>query len=383
MIDMEIIGNRIRNLRQQSSLTQAEFAEILGVSFQAVSNWERGIAPPDLDNLMRIAIHFGVLTDDILRPNCEECCLGIDGGGTKTEFVLTDSNGTVIKRILKSGCNPNDIGIDKTTEIIRDGINNVLADHPFLKNVFLGISGITVSNHSDVLKNELQKRFPALSIQVQSDIFNLFGIDGNVNMAVISGTGSVVFVRQNGEYRRIGGWGHLLDRAGSAYDIGRDALSLALREEDTLQAPSPINLKLRKKFRTDTVWEQLNTVYKEGKPYIASLASVVFDAYREGDENAARIIDVNAQALAELLNVGVDIYGAKPEAIANGGIFTLHSDIVSNHMSKYSNIKLLISDLPPIYGACKMAYTMNGAELPTDFHQNFKKTYGWCENEHT
>ena len=145
MIDMKIIGNRIRNLRQQSSLTQAEFAEILGVSFQAVSNWERGIAPPDLDNLMRIAIHFGVLTDDILRPHCEECCLGIDGGGTKTEFVLTDSNGTVIKRILKSGCNPNDIGIDKTTEIIRDGINSVLADHPFLKNVFMGISGITVS----------------------------------------------------------------------------------------------------------------------------------------------------------------------------------------------------------------------------------------------
>ena len=375
MIDMKIIGNRIRNLRQQSSLTQAEFAEILGVSFQAVSNWERGIAPPDLDNLMRIAIHFGVLTDDILRPNCEECCLGIDGGGTKTEFVLTASNGTVIKRILKSGCNPNDIGIDKTTEIIRDGINNVLADHPFLKNVFMGISGITVSNHSDVLKNELQKCFPALSFQVQSDVLNLFGIDGNVNMAVISGTGSVVFVRQNGEYRRIGGWGHLLDRAGSAYDIGRDALSLALREEDTLQAPSPINLKLRKKFRTDTVWEQLNTVYKEGKPYIASLASVVFDAYREGDEKAARIIDVNAQALAELLNVGVDIYGAKPEAIANGGIFTLHSDIMSNHMSKYSNVKLLISDLPPIYGACKTAYAMNGAELPTEFYQNFKRSY--------
>ncbi|MBQ4065694.1 MAG: helix-turn-helix transcriptional regulator, partial [Clostridia bacterium] len=86
MLDVKAIGNRIKDLRKERGLSQGAFAEALGVSFQAVSGWERGIAAPDLENLMKIAAFFGVLTDDLLRPREEAVFLGIDGGGTKTEF---------------------------------------------------------------------------------------------------------------------------------------------------------------------------------------------------------------------------------------------------------------------------------------------------------
>ena len=58
MIDLNLIGNRIKELRCQKGLTQIEFAKILSVSFQAVSNWERGITPPDIENLINIASYF-------------------------------------------------------------------------------------------------------------------------------------------------------------------------------------------------------------------------------------------------------------------------------------------------------------------------------------
>ena len=42
MFDMKQIGKNITNLRKTNNMTQMELADKLGISFQAVSNWERG-----------------------------------------------------------------------------------------------------------------------------------------------------------------------------------------------------------------------------------------------------------------------------------------------------------------------------------------------------
>ena len=79
MLDTRALGNRIRELRIQRGLTQSAFAEALHVSFQAISNWERGITPPELENLINIAAFFGVMIDDLLRSETENLYLGIGG----------------------------------------------------------------------------------------------------------------------------------------------------------------------------------------------------------------------------------------------------------------------------------------------------------------
>jgi len=376
MLDINLLGNRIREFRKQRGLTQNAFAEALHVSFQAVSNWERGIAPPELENLINIATYFGVLVDDLLRPQNDALFLGIDGGGTKTEFLLVSADGYVQKRLVKSGCNPNDIGCAKMIALLLDGIGTVFQEFPSTKSVFCGIAGISTGDYAKRLHDELKKRYPQINIQVKNDSFNLFALEEDADMAVISGTGSVVFVKDANAYKRLGGWGYLLDGAGSAYDIGRDALREALRQEDMKEGPSLMSRMLCKKLNTDSVWNHINTVYSEGKPYIAGLASVVFEAYRQEDARAKEIIDQNAKALAELLNAGIGLYGAKPLAIASGGIFEHYGDIISAHIGKYSNVILKISELPPIYGACRSACRMGECRLADEFYENFKKTYG-------
>ena len=124
------------------------------------------------------------------------------------------------------------------------------------------------------------------------------------------------------------------------------------------------------------MWEHINTIYSKGKPYIASLASVAFEAFRQGDTNAEEIIARNAQALAELLNTGVKLYGASPVAIASGGIFEHYGDIMTEFIGRHSTVKLLINTLPPIYGACKTTGLMSSCEISDDFYENFKKSYG-------
>ncbi|MBE6668033.1 MAG: XRE family transcriptional regulator [Ruminococcaceae bacterium] len=376
MLDIKILGNRIKELRKQRGVTQNAFAEALHVSFQAVSNWERGIAPPELENLIHIAAYFGVLVDDLLRPQNDDLFLGIDGGGTKTEFVLVSADGYVQKRLVKSGCNPNDIGYSKMVSLILDGIGGVLKEYQSIKSIFCGIAGISTSDYAKRLYDELKKHYPQINIQIKNDSFNLFALEESADMAVISGTGSVVFVKDGNSYQRLGGWGYLLDTAGSAYDIGRDAIREALREEDMREKPSLMRAILCKKLNTSTVWEHIHIIYNEGKPYIAGLASTVLEAYRQGDEKAKQIIDRNARALAELLNAGVRLYGANPIAIASGGLFEHYGEILRSHIEKYSSVALLVNDLPPVYGACKQACLSVSCELSDKHSDNFRKTYG-------
>lgn len=376
MLNTTALGNRIKELRLRQGLTQSAFARELHVSFQAVSNWERNITPPDLDNLVRIADYFGILIDDLLRPKNDSLFLGIDGGGTKTEFVLISAGGYVLKRLVKAGCNPNDIGYSKMVALLTDGIGAIIAEFQSVKAIFCGIAGMSSGNYAERLHEELKTRYPQTAIEVKTDSFNLFALNEKAHMAVISGTGSVVFVRQGDAYKRLGGWGYLLDHAGSAYDIGRDALRAALREEDLQEPPSLLRRLLCQKVNANTIWEHINTVYSEGRPYIAKLATVVFDAYRQGDEKAVQIVDRNAQALAELLNTGVRLYGADPVAVASGGIFEHCGDIMTAHIQKYSDVALQINTLPPVCGACRRACAMMERELTDDFYENFKKTYG-------
>ena len=72
MISVEKLGERIVFLRKARGLTQIKIAEHLGVTPQAVSKWERGLACPDLVFLDELSDLLGVTIDALLRGTaCE------------------------------------------------------------------------------------------------------------------------------------------------------------------------------------------------------------------------------------------------------------------------------------------------------------------------
>ena len=60
------IAENIRRLRQEQNLTQAQLADRLGVSYQAISRWENETTYPDIELLPTIAGLFGVTVDELL-----------------------------------------------------------------------------------------------------------------------------------------------------------------------------------------------------------------------------------------------------------------------------------------------------------------------------
>ncbi len=60
------LGENLKKLRNERAITQETLADFLGVSFQAVSKWERGESCPDIEMLPAIASFFNTTTDDLL-----------------------------------------------------------------------------------------------------------------------------------------------------------------------------------------------------------------------------------------------------------------------------------------------------------------------------
>ncbi len=66
------IGEKITKLRKEQNLTQEQLADILKVSRQSVSKWERNVAYPDTEKLIRISKIFECSLDYLLKDELEQ-----------------------------------------------------------------------------------------------------------------------------------------------------------------------------------------------------------------------------------------------------------------------------------------------------------------------
>ena len=76
------LGQRIQALRKEKGLSQEALGEALGVSRQAVSQWEADASLPELDKLVGLSRLFGLPLGDLLQ--LEETRPGFKNGGWPT-----------------------------------------------------------------------------------------------------------------------------------------------------------------------------------------------------------------------------------------------------------------------------------------------------------
>lgn len=85
MYDLKEYGGRIRTLRKKTDKTQAEFADMLNVSMETISNIERGERGMSIDLLCDIAMKCNVSTDYILLGKETKEIRGISKGNKNTK----------------------------------------------------------------------------------------------------------------------------------------------------------------------------------------------------------------------------------------------------------------------------------------------------------
>jgi glucosamine kinase len=148
---------------------------------------------------------------------------------------------------------------------------------------------------------------------------------------VISGTGTIALGRDRaGRHHRCAGWGWLLDGAGSAMDIGREALSLSLRMADGRLPEGPLRPAL---------WEALGLAVEDpanaqrikakvvapgfGPAGFAALAPVVERQAAMGDALALEMLQRHGEALVEMVGaIAARLELAAPPVCTLGGAIT-------------------------------------------------------------
>lgn len=66
MFDTNKVANNIKNVRTKKNMTQMNLADEMGVSYQAVSNWERGNSMPDISKLSELCNILGISFEELV-----------------------------------------------------------------------------------------------------------------------------------------------------------------------------------------------------------------------------------------------------------------------------------------------------------------------------
>lgn len=96
------IGEKIKSLRKAKNISQEALANVLGVTFQAVSKWETGATAPDVSLIPPLASFFGVSIDELFDYNVWENERMVDEICRKAAFLIRD-DAAEAEKVLNEG----------------------------------------------------------------------------------------------------------------------------------------------------------------------------------------------------------------------------------------------------------------------------------------
>lgn len=102
-MDQQKVGQFLKELRNEKSVTQAELAEVLGISNRSISRWENGVTMPDFDLLIEMAKYYDVEVGEILEGKRKEDS-GMNKGTEKLMLQIADYNNVERKFFSKRMC---------------------------------------------------------------------------------------------------------------------------------------------------------------------------------------------------------------------------------------------------------------------------------------
>jgi N-acetylglucosamine kinase-like BadF-type ATPase len=307
--------------------------------------------------------------------------LGVDGGGTKTEFVLIDETGRVLAKHQEGSAYYLEIGLDGLESMLAGGIAATLKQASVtgsqLTFAFVGIPAY--GEDSRLLERLNSAASPALARGIYrcgNDMVcgwaGALGCRDGVN--VVSGTGSIAYGEFQGRQARAGGWGELFSDEGSAHWVAREGLNLFSRMSDGRAPQGPLLAFMRAHFNLALDLDLCAAVYGAGpasRRNIAQLAPMVAEAARCGDLQARSIFTSGALELAAIVDatrvhLQVPIEVALPVSYS-GGMFKLDELVLEPFQSalrrRGAAYEFIAPRLPPAAGAALYAAKCTGTLL--------------------
>ena len=232
--------------------------------------------------------------------------LGVDGGGTKTDYVLVDGDGNLVANHEGAASYHPEIGIDGLRRVLADGLAALLSqagvDSGAIAHGFFGLPAHGEDSAAQVLLDALpeallrHRRYQCGNDMVCAWAGSLGGEDG---INIVAGTGSIGYGECRGKAARAGGWGEVFGDEGSAYWIAVQGLNLFTRMSDGRLPKGPLHGVFRDALGLavdlDLCAQIMNA---HDRSSIAAMSQLVARAAREGDASAVQIFDDAGRELA-------------------------------------------------------------------------------------
>lgn len=172
------IGENLKKQRKLRELTQEQLADILGVSFQSVSKWERGEVYPDIELLPTIAEYFGITTDELM--------------GVKEIHDSADVKKIIdkVKENMSKGL------IEENIKLLAEAVKVYPNNYELLSHYAMNLTFVAIDNKSEEYRQNNLKAAriaerilaectdPKIRNRVQSELCNYYQNSGEASKAL-------------------------------------------------------------------------------------------------------------------------------------------------------------------------------------------------------
>lgn len=301
--------------------------------------------------------------------------LAVDGGGTKTEFCISDEKGNLIGSVMTGAGSFKSVGeqeslkqLKKGMELLREKYQVTLENISF--SVF-GMSGCDSMKDYNIINQQIQKLgFKDNQFYLCNDgVLAFFAQASAPGIVVIAGTGSIVIgIDENGKIKRSGGWGYNISDIGSGYWMGCQVLEKTLLYCDGCYEYDDVFGQIRKHFHSDNFEElPFKITAIRDRSQITSLSRCVIEQAASGQGVSFEILKRGAEHLATLVySVYRKMNGPKVlRLVFSGGVMAneIYQQLLKEAVKvlvKDSEIRFYMQKNRPSYGGIRLALDFIG-----------------------
>ena len=249
-----------------------------------------------------------------------ERILGVEGGGTKTAWVLVERDADSLQVIDQGRLPPSNFRLVSPERLL--AIFEQMPGDTDRLGMFL--AGCATAEDRTLLTNLCRQVWPNTKILAGSDRDSglAAALGRGDGIAVNAGTGASVTGRRGDRVEKAGGWGHILGDAGGGYFISLQALRFILREYDLHRGEAQFTATILRALGLNSRDELVRWAQTADKMDVAGLAPVVLECAINGDESVMKIVEEGAGVLSEYTAAVATRLGLlAPKVILLGGLF--------------------------------------------------------------